>query len=212
MTEEWKIYTFKGLEYKVSNTGKIIGLGRNKELKQRKNRDGYLEVTIGSGKDRTTKRVHRIVALLFVENLDLKNNIEVNHKDLKRDNNIYTNLEWVSHVDNVTYSKNLGSYKGRFGTENPNYGNTTLKEKYRSNPQLAKENNARNGAQNGRAKRVALYNKENKFIKEFSYIGECCEYIKQKLNLTTQIDAIRNNLVQRSKNNKNYRGYYIIFI
>ena len=42
MTEEWKEYEFKNLKYKVSNYGRIIGLGRNKELKTRLNYDGYL--------------------------------------------------------------------------------------------------------------------------------------------------------------------------
>lgn len=99
MKEEFKDYIFEGQEYKVSNLGRIFG--KRGELKQRLNSDGYLEVTMGANK-RTTRRVHRIIAEVFIPN---PNNLsDVNHKDFNRTNNNIDNLEWLSHEDNVKYS------------------------------------------------------------------------------------------------------------
>lgn len=103
--EEFKIYTFDGLTYKVYRDGTIIG-ARGK-IKTRLNKDGYLEATLGKNK-RTSKRVHRIVAELFVPN---PNNLpEVNHKDCNRANANADNLEWISRLDNVRYSSEQGKY------------------------------------------------------------------------------------------------------
>lgn len=113
MKEEFKEYEYQGLKYKVSNTGKVFGV--RGELKQRINKDGYKEVTLGSGDKRTTFRIHRLVAICFISN---PNNLpEVNHKDYNRTNNSVDNLEWVSHKDNVNYSSDNGRYKNAVAGE-----------------------------------------------------------------------------------------------
>lgn len=106
-----KDFTYGGLKYRVWSNGKIMGLGRNRYLKTRINEDGYEEVTLGNAQHRNSSvRIHRIVASLFVPNDDPKNKTEVNHKDFNRLNNDYTNLEWISHRDNIAYSVNNGNY------------------------------------------------------------------------------------------------------
>lgn len=61
----------------------------------------------GVGK-RTT--VHRIIAITFIPNPhDLP---EVNHKDRNRSNNHSSNLEWVSHRDNVRHAFKNGVKSG----------------------------------------------------------------------------------------------------
>lgn len=119
MEEIFKDFEYDGMRYKVSNYGRIFGV--RKELKQRLNEDGYWEVTIGSEKrHRTSFRVHRLVALLFVYNDNPSLKTEVNHKDFDRQNSNADNLEWVSHKDNVKYSYEAGHYKGRYeGIKNP---------------------------------------------------------------------------------------------
>ena len=57
--EEIRTIEIRGVIYKVSSLGKIYS--KRKELKQRLNRDGYLEVTVGKTDNRTTMRVHRII-------------------------------------------------------------------------------------------------------------------------------------------------------
>ena len=118
MEEIFKDYTYDEMNYKVGNFGTIYGKRFSRPLKQRLNLDGYLEVTMGREKGkRTSKRVHRLVAELFLPN---PNNLpEVNHKDYNRANPRYDNLEWVTHEDNIRYSNNEGRYnEGRQGSNN----------------------------------------------------------------------------------------------
>lgn len=108
MTEQWREIELYGLKYKVSNCGTFVGA--RGILKQRMNRDGYLDVTVGTMDKRTTVKVHRIVAILFIENpYDKK---EVNHKDFNRANPRADNLEWVTHEENVKHSRDAGNYSG----------------------------------------------------------------------------------------------------
>ena len=104
MVEE-KIVTIVGVEYIVSSDAHIysthnIGQGKyHKEIKQRKNKDGYMVVTVGPNSFRTTRRVARIVAEAFVPN---PNNLpEVDHIDDVRDHDDASNLQWVTHQENV---------------------------------------------------------------------------------------------------------------
>ena len=106
-----KDFIYDGLKYRAWSDGRIMGLGRGKYLKTRVNKDGYEQVTLGSMNNRNgTVRVHRIIAELFVPNDDPLNKTEVNHKDFNRLNTDYSNLEWITHKENVAYSVNYGKY------------------------------------------------------------------------------------------------------
>ena len=96
------------MAYKVGSFGTVYGTRFKKPLKQRLNKDGYLDITLGKIENRTTFRVHRLVVILFVPNPN--NYKEVNHKDYNRANPSYDNLEWVSHKQNVIYSSSKGRY------------------------------------------------------------------------------------------------------
>lgn len=111
MKEEiWKdIPEYEGL-YQVSNLGRIKSLPRknnkriiNKEIIKvfTKLPNGYLKV--GLSKNGKTKYyfVHRLVAEVFIPNLE--NKPCVNHKDCNRKNNDVSNLEWVTHKENNSY-------------------------------------------------------------------------------------------------------------
>lgn len=67
-------------------------------------------------------RVHRIVAKTF---LVLKENVkEVNHKDGNKENNCISNLEWITHQENMIHAYKNGLKKcsmiGKFGKEHNN--------------------------------------------------------------------------------------------
>lgn len=114
----YKIANYYGLEYTIYNDGTIIGPERG-IVKQRKNKDGYMEVTLGKMNNRHARvKVHRIVAEQFVPNP--MNLPEVNHKDCNRENNNADNLEWCTHLQNVKYSQSLGHYKFKTGSKNGN--------------------------------------------------------------------------------------------
>lgn len=213
LKEEWKFFEYGNLQYRISNYGTIIGLARGRELKQRLNEDGYLMVTLGDMKHRTGHSVHRLVAINFIPN---PNNLpEVNHIDTNRQNPRVDNLEWCTHQDNVIHSCKLGNYEKPYfkGENNPNYGNHILSEYYKNNPDIAKEKLSRPGGKNGRATPVNLYDLDYNLVKNFSYIGECCEwliengYTKRK---GAKVDNLREVLRPYIKNNKIYMDKFYI--
>lgn len=208
--EAWKNYHFGGLNYKVSNLGRVIGSASGRMLATRINNDGYEMVTMGKDYCRTGLRVHRLVADLFIENPN--NYEEVNHIDFNRTNNRFDNLEWTTHSENIRHTVKSGRHAARDGKykgeNNPNYGNKKLSKFYDKNPEIAKEKQGRKGSVNGRATPIALYDLNKNQIKKFDYIGECAEYLK-KIKLTTaNINSIRSNITQSIKNNKPYLKHY----
>jgi hypothetical protein len=107
MEEIWKsIEECPG--YFVSNYGNIKSYRTKKEviLKPRligpKENNKYLDIEYNSTKNgKKHYKVHRLVAKYFIPNI---NNLPVvNHKDRNPLNNCVTNLEWVSHQENVCH-------------------------------------------------------------------------------------------------------------
>lgn len=107
--EIWKdIKGYEGL-YEVSNMGRVRSLNYNhtsevKELKGRKNRDGYLYVILWKDRKPQRKRVHRLVAEAFISNPEGLPCI--NHRDEVKTNNRVDNLEWCTVAYNLEYSGN----------------------------------------------------------------------------------------------------------
>lgn len=100
--------------YKVACTGKIFRIndGKKYEISSHKNDKGYSCVnmtrpglTAGSWSttEKTKKFVHVLVAQAFCENPDPIRKRFVNHKDKNRSNNHWTNLEWVTHLENCAH-------------------------------------------------------------------------------------------------------------
>lgn len=222
MEEIWK--SVKGYEnyYEISNLGNLRSLDRiiirsdgvarkiyGKKITPVPNSDGYLQAKLCKDGKQTTVKIHRIVALNFVDN---PNNLpEVNHKDFNRSNNVYTNLEWVDHISNVKHSSKQGHYV-HYGVLNSNYGNTTLKKYYLEHPEECKKL-GRIGKQNGRATPVRVYFDKD-IYKDFSYIGECAEYLKNHgyISYTTSINSIRTNISLSIKKQKTYHNLKFEYI
>ncbi len=209
--EEWKEIELFGVVYKISNQGKVINKKTNRIIAQRLNQDGYKVITVGVAGNRKTQYVHRLVAILFVAKPISTEELEVNHIDLDRSNPNYLNLEWVTHRENVEHSHRRGRYVGRFGEDNPNYNNHKLSDIYKADIEYSKLKNGRKGVANGRSKSLKLYHRVEGYIRDFDYIGECCEYIKNTLNLSAKVVNMRDNLVKTSKQDCWYRNYRIEF-
>lgn len=113
MEEIWKdIYGFEGL-YQISNLGRVKSLknyGGVKErlIKPKKTKGGYLCVSLWKDLKRYCKLIHRLVAQAFIPNEDLFKTI-VNHIDENKENNTVENLEWCTQE----YNNNYGTHQER---------------------------------------------------------------------------------------------------
>lgn len=124
---EFREYIFHNSVYYCNCEGIILNQKFEKK-KTFKGNDGYREVELsGNGINKNGNRlrykvkVHTIVAELFVPKPLTEEKLEVNHKDFDRMNCLYTNLEWVTHLENIRYSVNNGRYykSGFKGKNNP---------------------------------------------------------------------------------------------
>lgn len=101
MIEIWKpIKDFEGF-YEVSNIGRVKNIRRNKVLVAGKDKDGYPQVLLCKNGERKCRKIHRLVAIAFIDNPNQYNCI--NHKDEIKSNNCVDNLEWCTIKYNNTY-------------------------------------------------------------------------------------------------------------
>ena len=115
MKELWKDVPIDGYEgYKVSNTGKVIGVRCGKELRPRNNMKGKGYFSVALYKNNKPKKfyIHRLVALAFKENPS--NKTEVNHLDGNPQNNHIDNLEWVTKQENTKHAVDKGLYRNKY--------------------------------------------------------------------------------------------------
>lgn len=89
--------------YSISNHGRLLNTLTGKYLKGTYNEDGYhrAELRTLDGK-RKPHYLHRLVAGVFVSKRGPLC-IEVNHKDGNRANNHWSNLEYLTHLENMWY-------------------------------------------------------------------------------------------------------------
>lgn len=132
-----------------------------------------------------------------------------------QENNPMYGISPKERMDTEIYNKwiteRIARLKMQTGSNNPNYGNKTLHNKVKDNPELRIQYYARKGSQNGRAKEVFVYDMNKNFVKRFDYIGECCKWIKETLAISSKIDTIRGGITESIKNQKTYRNMYFSF-
>jgi hypothetical protein len=106
---------FKGKDfskYNVSNCGKVQTVETKLILSPGLSTCGYHVVSLSydviiDGEKVTLQsmqKVHRLVAFKFCPNADVSLNDKVNHIDENKLNNHFSNLEWTTHIGNVTHS------------------------------------------------------------------------------------------------------------
>ncbi|AIW03133.1 HNH endonuclease [Proteus phage PM 93] len=96
--------------YTIHKDGSITGK-RGNILKPWLQTSGYYVVNIVFVKgQRTTTLVHRLIASKYCECNDIDAN-EVNHKDGDKLNNDSSNLEWITHRQNVNHRFGFENYK-----------------------------------------------------------------------------------------------------
>jgi hypothetical protein len=126
MIEEWKdIVKYEG-HYQVSNLGRVKSiqrfrmgnsgsptLVRERILKPKTDRYGYLVCGLSKEGILIHMTVHRLVAFAFVTNSDPIRNLQINHIDGNKQNNIYENLEWCDAKHNQNEALRLGLRGGK---------------------------------------------------------------------------------------------------
>lgn len=106
MKELYKTVPFAP-NYEVSVLGNIKNKFTKQVLKPQIGSTGYYHIRIRhiNGKFKTVK-LHRLVALTFMDNPENKNTI--NHKDGDKLNNKLSNLEWATDLENSTHARETG--------------------------------------------------------------------------------------------------------
>ena len=161
MDEQWKdIEGYEGL-YKVSSLGRVMSIERevrNTSVSKRIVKERILNVHreshhydyVSLSKNNKIKRayIHRLVAKAFIPNPC--GYLEVNHKNENKKDNRSENLEWCDRKYNINY----GTGKRRMIESRNNHGMWNAEKK------------------------VYMYDKAGKFIKEFCSIVEAAKYLK----------------------------------
>ena len=107
MKEIWKdIKGYEGL-YQVSNLGRVFKIKSN--IIHLGCKGIYASISLRKNKISRTYPVHFLVAQAFIPNPNKYK--EINHIDGNKRNNIYTNLEWCSHKENMQHSIRTGLRK-----------------------------------------------------------------------------------------------------
>ena len=106
----WKKFMYEGQEtdYSVSTEGEVRKDITNYILSQSSQQDYKFVGLIINGKQKRM-RVHRMVALTFIDNPD--NKPYVNHINGNRSDNNVENLEWVTPSENTQHAVNTGLFK-----------------------------------------------------------------------------------------------------
>jgi hypothetical protein len=96
---------FRDTDYFVTEDGRVISskFGKTKELKPAIT-SGYYFVNLSINKKHYSFYIHRVVAEVYHPN---PNNLpQVEHLDNNKLNNHFSNLEWVTHQENMNRAKN----------------------------------------------------------------------------------------------------------
>lgn len=163
--ESWKeVVGYEGL-YEVSSCGRVRSLDRlihreqsgnkvvipikGKLLSLRQDKDGYLIVNLSKHGTKVSKRVHRLVAQAFIANPEDKP--QVNHIDGKKNNNIVSNLCWVTSLENISHSWGKGLRRTKLSLDdvlyiyevytphNEEYNQHALAKKFNIHPRFVRK-------------------------------------------------------------------------
>ena len=100
ITKQFICPTTKIIIY-INEYGEIFDIYK-RVVKQYKDAYGYRYIGLRKNLKRKNYKVHRLVAILFIDNPE--NKPDVNHKDGIKYNNVKTNLEWNTKSENMKHA------------------------------------------------------------------------------------------------------------
>ncbi len=114
--EIWKDITgYEGI-YQISSYGRVKNIKRNKGLIRKLclNGRGYCHITLSNKNVFSTKTIHQLVAIAFLNHTKCGYKLVVNHKDFNKLNNHVDNLEIVTQRENANHKhiKSSSIYTG----------------------------------------------------------------------------------------------------
>jgi hypothetical protein len=181
---EYKICGIKGIEgkYYIYENGDIYSLASMKFLKHQILQGLYKYHRVGLTGKRYYKvwGIHILVALHFIG--PKPPNCEINHKDMDKSNNHYTNLEWITHSKNMQHAR-----------QNKNW-NSGIK------PGFTRAQSTRDKMALKKHKKVLLYNDTEQFI--YNSVEQFCN----KNNI------IRRRFNRLLNGYKTFNGMHIKFL
>jgi hypothetical protein len=92
-------------EYVITETGLVISVKKDLVMRSRIDKYGYEIITLHKNGKAFTRKVHRLVAIAFIDNPE--NKPIVNHLDGNKLNNNYRNLEWTTVSENSKHAMTL---------------------------------------------------------------------------------------------------------
>lgn len=114
ITKSGNVWSYPKKYGKYVSTGKFIKSNVNPK-------DGYTYIILYKDKKPNTRKIHRLVAITYI--LNIENKKEVNHKNgIKTDNNVI-NLEWCTRQENATHAS-----KNNLLKKNTNHWNCRLSD------------------------------------------------------------------------------------
>ena len=96
----------KSLDHKVYHSNYKYRIQKGRIISVSKSKKGYLQVSLSKNGKRFHTGVHRIMAISFIDNPE--NKPQVNHIDGNKENNLLSNLEWVTNSENQIHAINGG--------------------------------------------------------------------------------------------------------
>ncbi len=119
------IYSKLNLDYLISIEGNVYSNISNKHIIPHDNGTGYMRICLRTHVGK--QYVHRLVGEVYVAGY--KEELHINHKDGKSNNNIFTNLEWVTPSQNNIHKYKVLGYKVTHTAENRLGISNTLRSK-----------------------------------------------------------------------------------
>jgi len=176
--------------YEVSNHGNVRNKTTGRILKGFPDGKGYLMVDLIKNKYRCSHKIHRLVALNFIDNPE--NKLEVDHINNNKNQNSVSNLRWCTKFENMRNLKK--STKNTSGIKGVSW--RKIVKKWCAYIQIDGIKTSLGYFSNIEDAKLARMKKANELFGEF--VNDCEKLPKIKLKSTvklfTQIDELLNEI------------------